>query len=99
MKISHKEPNKIKLQTNLDSPGFLVLSEIDYPGWKAYDNKKELEIYNTDYILRSIYLKSGNHDISFIYEPDSYKIGKIISLLTLFSVLFYLFYENNSRVY
>jgi len=99
VKISHKEPNKIKLQTNLDSPGFLVLSEIDYPGWKAYDNKKELEIYNTDYILRSIYLKSGNHDISFIYEPDSYKIGKIISLLTLFSVLFYLFYENNSRVY
>lgn len=99
VKIYHKDPNKINLQTNLDNPGFLVLSEIDYPGWKAYDNGKELEIFNADYILRSVFLKSGNHNISFTYESDSYKIGKIISLVTLFSVLFYLFYESNKRIY
>lgn len=99
VKIHHREPNKINLQANLNNPGFLVLSEIDYPGWKAYDNGRQLEIFNTGYILRSVFLKSGNHNISFIYEPGSYKIGKIISLVTLFSVLFYLFYENNKRVY
>lgn len=99
IKILHREPNRIRLKTSLEEPGFLVLSEIYYPGWKAFDNGRELEIYNADYILRSIYLKSGNHNISFIYEADSYRIGKIISLLTIFSVLFYLFYENNKRVY
>ncbi len=83
VKIYHKEPNKIKLKTSLDAPGFLVLSEIDYPGWKAYDNDKELEIFNADYILRSVYLTKGSHKISFTYEPTSYTVGRNISILTL----------------
>lgn len=99
VKIYRREPNKIQLKVDLEKPGFLVLSEVDYPGWKVYDNGKELEIFNADYILRSVFLKSGNHNISFTYEPDSYKIGKIISLVTLFSVLFYLLYGSNKRIY
>lgn len=96
--INHREPNKIKLKTNLEEPGFLVLSEIDYPGWKAFDNGEELEIYNADYILRSIYLSKGEHNISFVYDPSSYKVGKTISLLTLFLCLGFLFCKRTYRL-
>lgn len=96
--ILHKEPNEIKLKTNLEEPGYLVLSEIDYPGWKAFDNGKELEIYNADYILRSVYLSKGAHDISFVYVPTSYRIGKTISLITFFSCLIILFYKKIHRL-
>lgn len=98
IKIFHREPNKIKLKASLEEPGFLILSEIDYPGWKAYDNGKEAKIYNADYILRSIYLSKGTHDISFVYKPISYKIGKTISLLTLILCLVFLLYKKAHRL-
>ncbi|MDO8658899.1 MAG: YfhO family protein [Candidatus Levybacteria bacterium] len=89
--INYKEPNKIGLNFNLNEAGFLVLSEMYYPGWKAYDNNREIKIYRANYIFRSIYLNKGNHRIVFLYSPNSYKIGSIISLLTLLLLLIYLF--------
>lgn len=94
VKFSSSNPNKINLKTNMDESGFLVLSEIYYPGWKAYDNGKELEIYNANYIFRSIYLKKGAHEVNFIYDPQTYKAGKIISVVTFFLCSLFLIYKR-----
>ena len=67
----------------MENDGFLVLTDQYYPGWKAFVDEKETEIYPTDYIFRSIYLDKGNQKVRFIYDPTSYKIGKYISLVTL----------------
>lgn len=98
IKIFHREPNRIKLQASLEEPGFLVLSEVDYPGWKAFDEDRELEIYNANYILKSIYLSKGDHNISFVYSPISYKVGKTISLLTLVLCMIFLLYKKVHRL-
>ena len=86
--ISKYEPNKIELQTNLQTPGNLILSENWYPGWKAYDNNKEIKISKTNYIFRSIYLEKGQHNVKFIYDPFPYKFGKAITILSLI-LMFY----------
>jgi len=85
--------NTLTLNVNLSNSGFLVLSEIYYPGWKAYDNGKKTEILNANYLFRSIYLTKGQHFIKFVYDPDSYKIGKIISLTTLIACFIYILYK------
>ncbi len=95
VKIVRRNPNQIHLKVSLENPGFLVLSEIYYPGWKAYDNGQELEIYNANFIFRSIYLYKGNHDVYFVYDPDSYKIGKAISITTLLLCLLFLGYKKS----
>jgi hypothetical protein len=87
-KIARYTPNRIDLEINMTNPGFLVLSEIWYPGWKAYDNNQKSEVYKTDYALRSIFVVEGEHHISFIYEPESYSIGKEISGLSLIIFIF-----------
>lgn len=76
--IMYYSPNKIALSVNMTQPGFLVLSEIWYPDWKAYyykcsngvcsDKKAESNIYKTDYILRSIYLDKGEYRVEFDYD-------------------------------
>lgn len=90
VKIIKGNPNSLKLNPSLDAPGFLVLSEIWYPGWKAYVNNKQTEIYKTNYIFRSIYLDKGQKDIVFIFDPWTYKIGMAISIFTFIVLLFYL---------
>ncbi|MFZ5516980.1 MAG: YfhO family protein [Candidatus Zhuqueibacterota bacterium] len=73
----------IKLKANAAAPSLLVLSEIYYPkGWKAYVDGKETKIFKTDYILRSIFLTPGQHEIEFVFKPASFRIGLIISLMT-----------------
>ncbi len=76
-------PQKISLSVNLSDPGFLVLSEQWFPGWKAYDNGKEVPIYKADVILRAVALNKGNHIVEFIYDPLSFKLGLIITFVTL----------------
>jgi len=70
--VTYYSPNKIKVSVHLTDSGFLVLSEVWYPGWKAFDNGKEIEIYKTDYVLRSVYLEKGNHSVEFIYNPSHF---------------------------
>jgi len=33
---------------NLKNPGYLILSEVVYPGWKAYDNNKATDIIKSN---------------------------------------------------
>lgn len=85
--------NTISLNFNLANSGFLVLSEIDYPGWKAYDNGKKTEIFKANYISRAMFLQKGQHNIILAYNPNSYQIGLVISLITLsFSFLYIIIY-------
>jgi hypothetical protein len=80
-------PNKIKVLTELNHNGFLVLSDTFYPGWKAFVDGKETTIYKTDYILRPVFLEKGTHNVEFIYDPISFKIGYIITLSTAFILI------------
>lgn len=92
------QDEKVKIDAKMENSGFLVLLDQYYPGWKAYVDGKETEIYPTDYTFRSIYLAKGNHQVEFVYRPESYKIGRWISMATLF-LLIMLFYKENVRIF
>ena len=45
-KITRYENDAIELTAHLTSPGFLVMSEINYPGWKVYvDGERKGDFY------------------------------------------------------
>jgi len=81
--ITYYSPNKIVVSSKIQKPGFLVLSEIYYPDWKAYDNGKEVTILRANQIFRSVYLNAGYHSVVFKYEPFSLKLGILITSVTL----------------
>lgn len=78
--ILHYGPSRITLKARLARPGFLVLADPYYPGWRAYVDGQERKIYLTDYLLRSIPLDAGDHQVEFRYEPASYKVGAWLTL-------------------
>ncbi|MCX7918368.1 MAG: YfhO family protein [bacterium] len=81
--ITRFSPNRIELESESDHNSFLVLSEIDYPGWQATVDGKPTKIYTTNYILRGLYLESGKHRIVLTFRPKSLFFGAILSLTTL----------------
>ncbi len=77
------EPGYVEIEARTEAPGFLVLSDTYYPGWKASVDGKEAKIYKADYILRAVFIEPGKHIVKFTYDPFSFKIGAIITLGTI----------------
>jgi hypothetical protein len=83
VKITEYGLNKISMIVETSENGFLLLSEVYYPAWKAYIDGKETEIFRTNYSMRSIYLEKGNHKVDFVYESDTFKTGMYITFVSL----------------
>jgi len=81
--ITRYENNAIVLDVETSHNGVLVLSEIYYPGWRAYVDGVETEILRTDYNLRSIAVARGAHAVEFRFDPPSYRYGSMVTLASL----------------
>jgi hypothetical protein len=80
--ISYR-PDEITLEVESEVHGFLFLSELYYPGWKALVDGKPVPILRGNYLFRVIELPRGTHSVQFYYAPLTIKMGIAISLLTL----------------
>ncbi|MDR3711982.1 MAG: hypothetical protein P4L51_04140 [Puia sp.] len=68
---------------------FAVFSEIYYePGWGVWLDGTKAGYLRVDYLLRGMPIPAGEHCIEFRFEPQSYKLGNRISVLS--SVVAYL---------
>ena len=68
------------LNVSSERAGFLVMSDIYAPGWKAMIDGQSADVLNANYAYRAIYLVEGQHQVEFYYAPDSFTIGKTLSL-------------------
>ena len=82
-RITSYEPEEVDVEAELDEPGLLVLSDVHYPGWRAEVDGREVPIERVDHALRGVPLSAGSHTVAFRYEPLSWRIGWIVSLLGL----------------
>jgi len=79
--IIRHSPNEIIMNVGMAQDGFLVLSEVFYPGWKAIVDGRQQKIYQANYILRAIELKKGKSTVRMVYDPWWLKWSLIISLI------------------
>jgi uncharacterized membrane protein YfhO len=73
--------NRLQLLVRAPENTFLVLNDTYFPGWKAFVDGKQTTIYRADYTFRAISLNAGTHRVDFVYDPLSFKLGVMISLL------------------
>lgn len=88
--VLHRTPNRIEVEANLSAPGFLVLSEMWYPGWQAVVNGEPVRVYRADGLLRGVYLERGVQCVTFTYRPLSVRLGGAVSGLSTLALLGYL---------
>ena len=89
--LKNKTHKKIySIESN--KPGFVVFSEMFYPGWKAEINNKEVKLHKVNFILRGLFVPKGANQIKFYFEPSSIKYGslfQIISIVVLAALIFH----------
>jgi len=99
--VKSREENRIELVSKTEAGGLLVLSEIYYrPGWIAKVNDVETPIYQTNHILRSIYVPKGVSNIVFEYDNTDWKRTRLLSRISFISVILILgglFWKDKKR--
>lgn len=66
-----------------NGPGFLVLSDQYFPGWRAYVNGKETPVYCVDGLLRGVVVPQGKNVVEFRYRPWKVYAAGIVGLVAL----------------
>jgi len=79
--------NRLGLQVSATENSLLVLSDSYYPGWKGFVDGKKTKIYRADYNFRAIPLDAGTHQVEFVYDPMSFKLGAGATLLGIFGCI------------
>ncbi len=95
-------PNKLVYSSKSNSEQLAVFSEIYYPkGWIASIDGKETPHFRANYVLRSMVIPAGNHEIVFEFKPSIYNKGTKIafasSALLLLAFGGFLFLEYRKR--
>jgi hypothetical protein len=98
VKITSYQPDRMCLVTEAAEAGFLFLSEIYYPGWKAFIDGRIESIQRGDYLFRVIQVPSGRHEVTLAFDPFSIKIGMVITVLTLFLLLVLILYRFRKKI-
>jgi hypothetical protein len=81
--LEKREPEHLRLSVRTAETGTLVLSEMYYQEWKARLDGKSAAIYPVDYTLRGVTIPPGEHTVEMDYDLHWFKVGGLISLVTL----------------
>ncbi len=75
--IFDREPDRVVVSAR--GPGLLVLSEPYARDWRASIDGVAAQIVPTDGVLRGVYLAEGQHEIEFVFDPVTVKVGVALS--------------------
>lgn len=97
VEVTKYEPNRLNLQTRASADAVLVLSENDYPGWRAYIDGEPASIIRVNYGLRGVAVPGGEHQITFVYRPWSVMGGALISIVTAALLIVFCVFERRGK--
>jgi uncharacterized membrane protein YfhO len=86
--VTHYGPREVTLKIHAEHPCYLVMSDNHFPGWRAFVDGRGQPIYRANGSFRLVPISTaGDHNIRFCYSPVSFKIGVVVSLISLFAAV------------
>lgn len=82
-RITAYDRERVVISLRATRPALLVLTDVHFPGWKASVDGREVPIERVNYLHRGVVVDAGTHEVEFEYEPASWRIGWILSVVGL----------------
>jgi len=91
------QPNQVTIEVDSPAPSFLVLADGYDAGWNVYVDGGRQPLYRTNYVVRGVFLPEGYQRVEFVYQPVTFRVGAIITLISIGGVLIGGFVEWRRR--
>lgn len=79
-------PNDIAMAVDSPQGGYLLQSEVFYPGWRAYLDGQEVALLRADYIFQAVALPPGSHELRLVFRPQRWEVVFLVSIATWMAV-------------
>ena len=77
-------PNRLNYHSRSSKDNVAVFSEIYFPwGWTATIDGEKTPIGRVDYVLRAIKVPAGDHQIEFVFDPESLKATNALAIVSV----------------
>lgn len=86
--------DKINLQIYSDTTNFIVNLEPFDEDWKLTVNNKREKLYRTNLFFRGFFVNEGLNKVILEYKPKYFRIGLIVSVITILLILINLIYNK-----
>jgi uncharacterized membrane protein YfhO len=96
--IERFHDDEIELETQANNNAFLVVSDVDYPGWTASIDGVDARVLRTDYALQGLPVPIGRHRVVLRYRPLTFYAGLAISLSALTALAAFVVAARRTRV-
>jgi hypothetical protein len=84
------KPEILSLNVEIPYDGFLFVSEVWDPGWKATVDGDPAPLLQADGTFRAVYLRKGSHAVVLRYRPAGYFAGAAVSAASLGLLILFL---------
>ncbi|MGH7277390.1 MAG: hypothetical protein ACREJG_01735, partial [Candidatus Rokuibacteriota bacterium] len=78
--IREYRPDRVVVGVATDAPGYLVLTDTWFPGWRASANGADLQVWRANHAFRAVWLPPGRHDVEFRYASMPFRYGLAVSV-------------------
>ena len=73
-------PNRVVIGVESETPAYLVLTDVWYPGWTVSVDGQTAPLYRANFVFRAAAIPAGRHEVIFTFAPASYRWGKRVSV-------------------
>jgi hypothetical protein len=87
-RVLNYQDRKVLCEVDARKPGYLVLLDSYYPGWRAYLDGREAKILQANYAFRAVEVPAGKHRVEFCYRPLSFYAGLAATCVALLFAIF-----------
>lgn len=87
VEIINYETNTVSLRVNAEKEALLVLNDAYYPGWNAFVDGKKVHVYRVNGLFRGVFLRRGDHVVTFAYQPLSFRLGLLGTFIGLLFII------------
>jgi hypothetical protein len=82
-----RAPGELAFQASGEAPGWVLVSELAYPGWQAEIDGQPAPLYRADLALLALWLPAGEHAVRITFTAPMLRAGLLVTLISLVILL------------
>jgi hypothetical protein len=80
------ESDALRIEARLAAPGYVVIADTYYPGWRASVDGADAPIHPADLMFRAVAVPAGAHVVELRYQPTSFRVGLFVAAGALLAI-------------
>lgn len=86
-RVTDFSPNYAVMTVKNNEDGYLYYNDGYSRYWRASDNGKEIKVVPANYNFKAVFLKKGEHTVTFLYDPSGYTTALALYFIGMSSLM------------